>query len=154
MESSNSQDTSNRKVWKKVLIPLGFWLAIFISSLVGALAVISKYSQRFMDDWVFFHDRKDDLKSQHSQYLIYAMYATDLKNLAEKKDYKAILNKSCWLLLISTPKLTPEVWDVDSPRRIQDEKYKKQAQEALQKLFESGYCTPYTREDIQDALSK
>ena len=55
------------------------------------------------------------------------------------KDYKGIMQKSCWLLLISLPKMNPEIWK-GTPREKEDyEKYQK-AQETLTDLKESGYC--------------
>ena len=115
------------------------FIAVFISAFLGAVYSASYFYEQAEADWLKHYGLVNWSKGEYSQNYLYAMHAIALKEQAENKDYKGIMQKSCWLLLISLPKMNPEIWK-GTPREKEDYENYQKAQETLTDLIESGYC--------------
>lgn len=134
---------------KKTAYAIIIFLAVFFSGLISALYVSAYFYDAAEKDWIQHYGLVNWSKGTHNEHLTYALHALSLKDIAEKKDYQAIYEKSCWLLLISIPKLNPEVYK-GTPRESEEIKNYELFKQTANELIEKGYC-PQDAKDIVES---
>lgn len=144
MMSTEDQVPRRQQWWSLAGI---FAVAVF-ASVLGAVVSAGYLAQIIQRDFLTHWGLREADRARHSENMLYALHGLELKKLAEKRDYDAILTKSCWLLLVAIPKLTPEIWG-DSPRGEQDERYAADAHRAVSELIETGHCPPDAKAKLE-----